>query len=339
MSTENLRTGSVRPEDPRDPRVRLVREKYFSLRPKPLERWLWAQGIPSSAERVFWLHWQEGMTQGDWCSALPIRRVAAECQLDVSTVTRAYQWLIRAGCLRRTDPGRQPGNPFQQATAVTEVRVPRELLAAIDRHPSRRRKGAGEASAVAGPRTPEIAAFPAPNAPPPVQDPFAGLSGRERLRALSVLTRAMSADERRQYDEACRMGRTHVHFDADSRLSAEERGRVLQQLSALAAAPRPRPSPAPRAPTAAVAPARTLSLFELARLRRDVQAASSPADAPELMRQVAWSIQEGALRRFGLPHALNIALKKIREGEWTRPNRMPPNWACAPSSPEPCGPA
>ena len=30
--------------------------------------------------------------------------------------------------------------------------------------------------------------------------------------------------------------------------------------------------------------------------------------------------------RFELPLAVNIALKKIREGCWSRPNRMPPNW-------------
>jgi len=136
MSIENVSAGHAG-ANARDPRSRLVREKYFSLRPRPLERWLWAQGIPMSAERVFWLHWQEGMKRGDWCSEIPIRRVAAECQLDASTVTRAYQWLIRAGCLRRTDPGRDAGNPFQQATAVTEVRVPRELLVEFDRHPSR----------------------------------------------------------------------------------------------------------------------------------------------------------------------------------------------------------
>ena len=60
-------------ENGHDPRVRLVREKYFSLRPKPLERWLWAQGVPASAERVFWLHWQEGLQRGDWCSEVPIQ--------------------------------------------------------------------------------------------------------------------------------------------------------------------------------------------------------------------------------------------------------------------------
>src|SRR5215469_7286297 len=121
-----------------DPRSRLVREKYFCIRPRPLERWLWSKRIPSSAERVFWLHWQEGMQRTDWCSEIPLSRVAKECDLDVSTVTRAYQVLISLGCLRRTDPGRNPANPFQQATAITEIRIPRELLLELDRHPSRR---------------------------------------------------------------------------------------------------------------------------------------------------------------------------------------------------------
>lgn len=35
------------------------------------------------------------------------------------------------------DPGRDPGNPFQQATAVTEVRIPRELLTELGRAPNR----------------------------------------------------------------------------------------------------------------------------------------------------------------------------------------------------------
>jgi len=48
-----------------------------------------------------------------------------------------------------------------------------------------------------------------------------------------------------------------------------------------------------------------------------------------LLRQVVWSIEAGALRRFSAPHAINIALKKIREGSWTRPHRMPPNWVPA----------
>jgi hypothetical protein len=340
MSAENLRTGSVRPQETRDPRTRLVREKYFSLRPKPLERWLWAQGIPASAERVFWLHWHEGMRTGTWCSEVPLRRVAAECCLDVSTVTRAYQLLVRIGCLRRTDPGRDAANPFQQATAVTEVRIPRELLVELDRHPNRtQRHRETVEQAASAERTPksetatprEIQASP---------DPFAGLSGRDRVRALTQLTSAMSPAERLQYDEAFRTHRAHMVFDADSRLSAEERGRVLQHLSTLAAQPKVTvsASPAPR-PTVASSGSRKLSVFELARLRRDVQGATSSAAAPELMRQVVWSIEEGALKRFSPTHAIHIALKKIRERAWTRPNRMPPNWArglSAPVLPETC---
>ena len=108
-------------ESTHDPRVVLKREKYFSVRPKPLEQWLWKAGIAPSAERVFWLHWQEGSRHPDWCSEIPIKRVAQQCCLDVSTVTRAYQLLHRLGLIRRQDPGRDPANPFQQATAVTEL--------------------------------------------------------------------------------------------------------------------------------------------------------------------------------------------------------------------------
>ncbi len=323
-------------ESNRDPRAVLVREKYFSIRPKPLERWLWAQGVPPAAERVFWLHWQEGLQRGDWCSEIPIKRVARECQLDLSTVTRAYQALQKMGCLRRTDPGRDPANPFQQATAVTEVRVPRELLVELDRHPNRR-SGAPERPVGSAPVE---AAVPveAPGTPetPKPTDPFAGLRGRDRLKALSQLMQAMSAAEDRDYREALRTHRAHMAFDADTKLTAEARGRVLQFLSVLAvqptAAPAVSPPPAGRAAQVAVGP-RKLSVFEIARLKRDIQAATSSAAAPELMRQVVWSIEEGALRRFTPVHALHIALKKIRDGAWTRPNRMPPNWARVMSAP------
>ena len=90
-----------------DPRVVLVREKFFTLRPEPLERYLWQIGLPQSAERVFWFHWQEGHRSGDWSSQVPLTRVAAACCLDVSTVTRAYQLLKKEELLRREDPGRE----------------------------------------------------------------------------------------------------------------------------------------------------------------------------------------------------------------------------------------
>lgn len=307
-----------------DPRAQLVREKYFSLRPKPLERWLWSQGVPASAERVFWLHWQEGMQRGDWCSEVPLKRVARECCLDPSTVTRSYQLLIKLGCLRRTDPGRDPSNPFNQAVAVTEVRVPRELLVELDRHPSRLSKSSAQSRSTEAVPS-KLGADPEITHPKP-EDPFAGLRGRDRVQALGRLISSMSAKEEGRYREAVRLHAAHLEFDADSKLSAAERGRVLQFLACLAVEPpKPRQEEAPI--VASKAPVRKLSVFELARLRRDIQSATNGEDALELMRQVLWSIEVGTLQRFSPLHAMHIALKKIREGAWTRPNRMPPNWA------------
>ncbi|HEY6458305.1 MAG TPA: hypothetical protein VIY90_23755 [Steroidobacteraceae bacterium] len=321
-----------------DPRVHLIREKYFSLRPKPLERWLWSQGVPASAERVFWLHWQEGHQRGDWCSEIPLKRVARECCLDPSTVTRSYQLLGRLGCLRRTDPGRDPSNPFQQATAVTEVRVPRGLLIELDRHPNRRSPDRLTVEPGRAQAAPEVEVSAVPEVPRPA-DPFTGLRGRDRIKALAQLTAAMSATEESRYREALRVHRGHMEFDTDSALGGPERGRVLQFLACVAVEP-VRPIPPAPATTPRTAPARKLSAFELARLKRDIQAATSVEGAAELLRQVTWSIEEGSLRRFSPLHALHIALKKIREGAWSRPHRMPPNWTRALSAArETCRPA
>ncbi len=317
---------SVENENNRDPRTRLIREKYFSIRPRPLERWLWAQGIPASAERVFWLHWQEGVQRGDWCSEIPIRRVARECSLDVSTVTRAYQLLTKMGCLRRTDPGRDPANPFQQATALTEVRLPRELLAEMDKHPNRRAgsRGTVEAQpsralepAVGSLSTEESSRIEKP------ADPFAGLRGRDRVRALAELTQTMSVNERDAFQDAMRMHHSAMRFDTESKTTEQGRAQVLQVLASMSESPQ-HAAQQPAAPTAAKP--RKLSPFEFARLKRNIQTASSTTDGPEILRQVLWSIESGALKRFTPTHAIHIALKKIREGAWTRPHRMPPNW-------------
>jgi hypothetical protein len=326
-------------ENVRDPRTRLVREKYFSLRPKPLERWLWTQGVPPAAERVFWLHWQEGLQRGDWCSEIPLKRVALECCVDLSTVTKAYQLLARLGCIRRTDPGRDPANPFQQAIAVTEVRMPRELLIELDRHPNRRAMTtAPRQQPMSGP-----AAAPEESAPrSEPRDPFAGLSGRERLKAMSALERAMSTNELSQYREALRTRQAHFSFDPESKLSAADRGQVLQLLSVVASEPARAVTGRCITMNSTTSLRRELSVFELARLRRDIQVAVgslSGLSAPELLRQVVWAIEQGSLNRFATTHAIHIALKKIREGAWTRPHRMPPNWSRGigvPSVPETC---
>jgi hypothetical protein len=258
-------------ESNRDPRNQLVREKYFSIRPKPLERWLWSQGVPPAAERVFWLHWQEGQQRGDWCSQIPLKRVASECQLDLSTVTRAYQVLQRMECIRRTDPGRDPSNPFQQATAVTEVRVPRELLVELDRHPNRR---AGVQGTKPPATLPVVALESPPEAAesgrPSVPDPFAGRRPSERMRALTQLVQGMSAAEQGAYHEAMRMHRGHMTFDADSKLAPETRAQILQLLM-LSAGPRVNPTVAASRTQHPTPGPRKLSTFELARLRRDIQ--------------------------------------------------------------------
>jgi hypothetical protein len=145
--------------------------------------------------------------------------------------------------------------------------------------------------------------------------------------ALARLTAVMSATEESRYREALRVHRGHMEFDPDSALGAQERGRVLQFLACVAVEPVRVIQPAPAA--ARTASVRKLSAFELARLKRDIQSATSVEGAAELLRQVIWSIEEGSLQRFSPLHALHIALKKIREGAWTRPHRMPPNWTRA----------
>lgn len=316
-------------ESQSDPRSALVRTKYFSLHPKPLERWLWQQGLPQAAERVFWLHWHEGMRNGDWCSEIPLKRVALECSVDPSTVTRAYQLLKSKGLIQREDPGRDPNNPFCQATAITEVRLPRDFIRELSRSPNRPPKHLNADSESAEAVVPQqvavedsrsIAGEPANRAAPP----HAGRLSREQIQAL--WGRA-SADERARYYAASRDRLTCFEFDPNTKLTPEDRGHLLAELAQLANA-RPAALAAKTLKTAApdYAGPRRLSVLELARARKQVFEAVSAPQGPEILRQVVWAVEEGALRRFALRLALNIALKKIREGAWSRPNRMPPNW-------------
>jgi hypothetical protein len=299
----------------RDVRTQLSREKYFSLRPKPLERWIWQQGIPQAAERVFWVHWEEGMRRGDWCSELSLKQVARECAVDTSTVTRAYQALKRLGLIKREDPGRDPDDPFRQAIAITEVLVPRELLVNFARFPNRNR------------------AAPSPEHRRP-EEPAAVAAERSPVPTLTraetkMLMAKLSERERQEYFLACRDRRTAMAFDPGTTLLPEERGRVLALLASFSATTSRtlKQSPTKSAVThAAYAKPRLLSALEAARVRAGVLPLSPSGESGELFRQVLWSIEEGALRRFDPRLALNIALKKIREGAWTRPNRLPPNW-------------
>ena len=311
-------------ENARDPRVTLMRDKYFTMRPKPLERWVWQQGLPASAERVFWYHWDLGAQNGTWCSQVPLRAVARECCLDPATVTRAYQLLKRLGLLRREDPGRDPRNPFQQATAITEVRVPKDLVVGLSREPNRR---AGRAA--------QCAVTPAPVAAAVTESP-AAVPNREESRQIFA---RLSAGERSRVAAASAHRRCALEFDADTRLAPAERGHVLATLESLA---RSRPAAATAPAVATPAGPRRLTALELLQVQRGLRTlaeARAEAPAPGLLGEVVYAAEEGALAKYPVPLALNIALKKIREGAWSSPHRMPPDWSLRRALPVACSAA
>jgi hypothetical protein len=306
-----------------DPRVALVREKYFSLRPKPLERWLWAAGAPGSAERVFWYHWDIGHQNGSWVSQVPLRIVAKECGVDVATVTRAYQWLKARGLVRRADAGRDDANPFRQATAFTEVFVPRELVRRLAAEPNRRRTCAERPTAPAG-----RAAVGAPVAGLPsarVVSPALAAPAVSRRESQAILQKLSEAERSRLYG-AQRDRKVELAFDADTRLSAVEQAHVVATLRLVALA---RPTTV-QAPVVRRVPSRTrLSVLALVETRARIRRAKGEGDSrdvEQLLREVAWSVEEGALAKFEAAHALSIACKKIREGAWSTPFRMPTDW-------------
>jgi hypothetical protein len=320
-------------ESAHDPRSALVKTKYFSLHPKPLERWLWKQSLPPAAERVFWLHWEAGMQNGDWCSEIPLKRVAFECCVDPSTVTRAYQLLKALELIRREDPGRDPNNPFQQATAITEVKLPRELVTELSKTPNRPTKSQVPALAESAERPVATPADETVSA-----SPHRARFSRQQTK--DMWSRA-SADERARYFAASRDRLTTLEFDSNTQLTPEDRGEILFQLAQVAAA-RPIPNPT-KSVSAAAAPKgpRRLSVLELARVRREILKIVANGAGPEVLRQVIWAVEQGALQRFTVTMAVNIALKKIREGAWGRPHRMPPNWLpqalkSTHAQPEPC---
>jgi hypothetical protein len=320
MSIESSRTGEVRPRESADPRSALAQERYFTARPEPLETWLWEAEVPAGAERVFWLHWREGARSGDWCSQISISAVASHCRVDQSTVTRAYQLLAGLGVLRRTDPGRDPKNPFCQATAVTEVLIPRVLLGRLHTLPKRQRA------------KPRVAERPCPapivvsEAPKP--DPAASVRVpmRERLRQLAALTSSFSEAEKERWQVANHQHLATIAFDSDTRVPAAIQAQALAFLASISMRVTPPPAPNNAPPAAKAAGPRRVSVFDLARIRRSLQSLSGENDVAELCRQILWATEEGALSKHSPALAINIALKKVREGLWTRPNRMPPNW-------------
>jgi hypothetical protein len=326
----------------RDPRTALVREKYFSLRPKPLERWLWQQGLPQAAERVFWVHWEEGMKAGDWCSQVPLKLVASMCCVDPSTVTRAYQVLKKLDLIRREDPGRDPGNPFQQATAITEVRIPRELLTELSRAPNRPQRRQGEEGGEHRAPAPLDRAPAAPSAvaATSIDHPAIAAGPAADRNMIGKAIGKLSDVEKARYIAASRACTTHLEFEANTKLGPDERAAVLGVLASFA---RTKTAPIPTVVAeghhSASTSKRPISPLEAARLRRNLLELLPRPSAGETLREILWSMEEGALNRYEIPLAINTALKLIREGRWTRPNRMPPNWRSSRAAAETCSAA
>jgi hypothetical protein len=332
MDIDNARTGDVRLQEASDPRTRLCQDKFFTQRPKPLERWLWRRRVPAAAERVFWFHWSEGARNGDWCSQFALHFIARQCEVDTSTVTRAYQTLKRLGLIRRTDPGRDAANPFEQATCITEVVLPAEVLAELQASPNR---PALRSRSRVQPVAPSAVPQPVPRA----ANPHEHLALAERRARLKELATFLSVSERDRWNRAICGSALRLEFDAQTQVSPQIQAEIQQYLAS-----RVPKTPVPVVSTPAVARSSTqprrVSVFDIARLRHGLQKLSSVQGADELTRQVLWSIEAGSLRQFGVMHAVNIALKKIREGQWSRPHRMPPNWLrklSEPAQPETCG--
>jgi hypothetical protein len=72
---------------------------------------------------------------------------------------------------------------------------------------------------------------------------------------------------------------------------------------------------------------------------RTLAAARNESSPARLLGEIIYAVEEGALAKFPIALAVNIALKKIREGLWSCPSRMPPDWDLRRALPEACRPA
>lgn len=295
----------------RDPRAVLVEDKYFVMRPRPLVDWFDEQALPKAVERVYWYHWDLS-SQSGFHSQVPLRQVADDLRMNRSTVTRAYQRLIDDGLLIRHDGGRDRLNPFQQCASITEVRIPAALVAALDRWPNRPRR--------AQPRPVEpVADVPRPEASDRAQAPTA-----DPLRAFPE---AFSAAERARYIDAFRRAAATFEPDVDSRLTPDQRAAIAAALASMARVTRLSIAKS-TAPTVSAGPlkrsTRRLDVLSVGRIRKGLEATGNARH--ETLREIAYSVEQGALSGLAVVHAINVALKKVREGAWKRPHGMPADW-------------
>ena len=323
-----------------DPRRVLCERKYFGMRPQPLEQHLYSLNLSQCAERVFWLHWDAGYLRGDFTSEIAISEVARRVRANSSTVTRAYQALREHGLIRRQDPGRDPSRPFCQATAVTEVLLPRDALPALLGSPERmvpagkmQTDGATLVRRHADSSTQVNASTPQPDlVKDKQQEQLEALRAKFSGRASQTVFAKLSDDERADLFNAQRLaqaGQPQAWQPAsDTRLDTGEILWLRDYLARYANESKQRPASEMPAKGAACAKPgiRRICTFSLAYLRKQLTQHLTAGEVDEKYREIVWAAEEGALMKFEPRLAINIALKKLKEGVWTRPNRMPPNW-------------
>jgi hypothetical protein len=340
-----------------DPRQRLCQTKYFGMRPQPLEQYLYRLQLPQTAERVFWIHWDAGCRNGDFLSEIPISVVASQACCDDSSVSRAYQRLRKAGLLRRQDPGRDPANPHRQATAVTEVLLPREALATLFRAPNRTPRGQRPplTSPPAAPlptKTAESVPNDSPGSPmpPAAAAPtrstiYADCMARHGRNAMQIILGKLGPLETNRYHQAVRtaQGGADPGWAPERMELVDDLERAFLEAHLLSHLEQARSKPAstesPSTPSPGRPGPRQLAPYALARLRGRLSEILPTATVDEHVRQIAWSAERGALAKYDLAHAVNIAVKKVRESQWTRPHRMPPQWGRTLERHQPCGTA
>ena len=95
------------------------------------------------------------------------------------------------------------------------------------------------------------------------------------------------------------------------------------------------------APATHVAPRRltALEVLKVQKGLRTLAEARAETEGPAVLGEIVYAAEEGALAKYPVPLAVNIALKKLREGTWSSPHRMPPDWHLRRALPVPCSAA
>jgi len=146
-----------------------------------------------------------------------------------------------------------------------------------------------------------------------------------RLRSRSLRLR-MSEAERARYDAAVLSGRPGPLWDSDTSLSVGEQLWLAGTLKRTQLAPVSRPLPNTRVATQQPAGVliRRLPSPLIFEARRRLSALVGEDRVATLWEELRYSVEEGALSALPFTHAMNVALKLVRSGRWSRPRQMIP---------------